>query len=64
MGLSDGCGQGRAAAVHGLAARLEFETNMPIIVADDPLFSVALGAGMCLEELDAFSRMLKTSPTR
>ena len=55
---------GGGALLHGLAARLEFETNMPIIVADDPLNSVALGAGMCLEELDAFSRMLKTSPTR
>src|SRR6202140_2869205 len=55
---------GGGALLHGLAARLEFETNMPIIVADDPLNCVALGSGMCLEELDAFSRMLKTSPSR
>jgi hypothetical protein len=25
---------------------------------------VALGSGMCLEELDVFARMLKTSPSR
>src|ERR1700689_2951789 len=55
---------GGGALLAGLAARLEYETNMPIIVADDPLNCVALGSGMCLEELDVFARMLKTSPTR
>jgi rod shape-determining protein MreB len=43
---------------------LESETNMPIIVAKDPLNCVALGSGMCLEELETFERMLKTSPSR
>jgi actin-like ATPase involved in cell morphogenesis len=47
-----------------MAARLEAECNMPIIVASDPLNCVALGSGMCLEELDTFSRMLKTHPSR
>ncbi len=55
---------GGGALLTGLAARLEVETNMPIIVADDPLNCVALGSGFCLEELDAFARMLKTSPSR
>ena len=55
---------GGGALLNGLAARLEFETNMPIIVAKDPLNCVALGSGMCLEELDTFARMLKTSPSR
>jgi rod shape-determining protein MreB len=55
---------GGGALLAGLAARLEYETNMPIIVADDPLNCVALGSGMCLEELDVFARMLKTSPSR
>src|ERR1035437_1968175 len=55
---------GGGALLAGLAARLEYETNMPIIVADDPLNCVALGRGMCLEELDVFARMLKTSPSR
>ena len=55
---------GGGALLAGIAARLEYETNMPIIVANDPLNCVALGSGMCLEELDVFARMLKTSPTR
>jgi rod shape-determining protein MreB len=37
---------------------------MPIIVANDPLNCVALGSGMCLEQLEIFQRMLKTSPSR
>jgi actin-like ATPase involved in cell morphogenesis len=37
---------------------------MPIILANDPLNCVALGSGMCLEELDVFARMLKTAPSR
>ncbi len=55
---------GGGALLNGLATRLEIETNMPIIVANDPLNCVALGSGMCLEELDVFARMLKTSPSR
>jgi len=55
---------GGGALLAGLAARLEYETNMPIIIANDPLNCVALGSGMCLEELDVFARMLKTSPSR
>ncbi|EQD78787.1 Cell shape determining protein MreB/Mrl, partial [mine drainage metagenome] len=55
---------GGGALLNGIAQRLEFETNMPIIVANDPLNCVALGSGMCLEELESFSRMLKSSPTR
>lgn len=55
---------GGGALLNGIAARLEMETNMPIIVANDPLNCVALGSGMCLEELETFSRMLKTSPSR
>src|SRR6202522_2740935 len=55
---------GGGALLAGIAARLEYETNMPIIVANDPLNCVALGSGMCLEELDVFARMLKTSPSR
>ena len=53
-----------ARCCRGLAARLDYETSMPIVIADDPLNCVALGSGMCLEELDVFARMLKTSPSR
>ncbi len=55
---------GGGALLAGLAQRLEAETNMPIIVADDPLNCVAIGSGMCLEDLAVFERMLKTSPSR
>jgi rod shape-determining protein MreB len=55
---------GGGALLTGLAARLEAETNMPIIVANDPLNCVAIGSGMCLEELDSFQRLLKSSPSR
>src|ERR1700723_2783699 len=55
---------GGGALLAGIAARLDYETNMPIIVGNDPLNCVALGSGMCLEELDVFARMLKTSPSR
>ena len=55
---------GGGALLAGLAQRLEMETNMPIIVADDPLNCVAIGSGMCLEDLAVFERMLKTSPSR
>jgi rod shape-determining protein MreB len=55
---------GGGALLNGLAARLESECNMPFIVAEDPLNCVALGSGMCLEELDTFARLLKTTPTR
>jgi rod shape-determining protein MreB len=53
---------GGGALLHGIAARLEFETNIPIVIARDPLNCVAIGSGMCLEELDIFQRMLKTAP--
>jgi len=55
---------GGGALINGLATRLQVETNMPIHVARDPLNCVAIGSGMCLEELEAYSRMLKTSPSR
>jgi rod shape-determining protein MreB len=41
---------GGGALLHGLDRRLESETGMPIVIADDPLFSVVLGSGQYLEE--------------
>ncbi len=55
---------GGGALLKGLATRLQIETNMPIFIADDPLNCVALGSGMCLENIEVFARMLKTSPSR
>jgi rod shape-determining protein MreB len=40
---------GGGAMLHGLSERLHSETGMPIVVAENPLFSVAIGSGLCLE---------------
>ena len=54
---------GGGALLHGLDARLQAETNMPIVVAPDPLNCVAIGSGRCLEEPDYFE-LLKTTQSR
>ena len=41
---------GGGALLHGLDARLEAETSMPITIAENPLFSVVIGSGQYLEE--------------
>ena len=43
---------GGGALLHGLGARLMSETGMPIVIADNPLHSVAIGSGQCLEEFE------------
>ena len=55
---------GGGALLHGLDARLAAETGMPIIIADNPLHSVVIGSGMCLEEFDALKSVLMSSHTR
>jgi len=55
---------GGGALLHGLEARLQSETGMPIVVARDPLNCVAVGAGQCLEEFEALKRVLITTSTR
>jgi len=52
---------GGGALLHGLDVRLAAETNMPIVVAQDPLTCVAVGGGMCLENIDALRALLATS---
>lgn len=42
---------GGGALLHGLEARLEHETGMPIVTAENPLHSVAIGSGQWLEEI-------------
>jgi rod shape-determining protein MreB and related proteins len=49
---------GGGAQLKGLDARLRHETGMPIHVAEDPLMSVALGSGRCVEDFDALQRVL------
>ena len=55
---------GGGALLHGLAQRLMSETQMPIVVATDPLNCVALGSGMCLEEFDILRDVLTFSSSR
>ncbi len=52
---------GGGALLHGLGARLRDETDVPIVVASDPLSCVAVGAGQCLEEFDILQQVLVTS---
>ena len=52
---------GGGAHLQGLDERLKHETGMPIHVADQPLNSVAIGSGKCLEEFEALKRVLISS---
>src|SRR6266542_2434325 len=47
--------------VPGLDGRLEHEPSMPIHVADEPLHSVVIGSGKCIEEFEALKRVLISS---
>jgi rod shape-determining protein MreB len=53
---------GGGALLHGIDARLHAETGMPIIIAKDPLFCVAIGGGQYLEEFSALKGMLDSGP--
>jgi rod shape-determining protein MreB and related proteins len=52
---------GGGALLHGLDARLSNETGMPIVLADNPLHSVAIGSGQSLEEFEALKGVLFSS---
>ena len=49
---------GGGALLHGLDARLQHETGMPIVIAHNPLHCVAIGSGQSLEEFDALKNVL------
>jgi rod shape-determining protein MreB len=49
---------GGGALLHGLDARLQHETGMPMVIAADPLHAVAIGSGQSLEEFDALKGVL------
>ncbi|WP_141012756.1 rod shape-determining protein [Nocardioides sambongensis] len=55
---------GGGALLVGLDERIRHETGMPVHVAEDPLVSVALGAGRCVEEFEALQQVLVTNPRR
>jgi rod shape-determining protein MreB and related proteins len=49
---------GGGALLHGLSHRLEHETGMPIVIAQNPLHCVAIGSGQSLEEFEALKGVL------
>ena len=53
---------GGGALLRGLDERLRHETGMPVHIADDPLHSVAMGAGKCVEEFEALRQVLTSEP--
>ena len=52
---------GGGALIRGLDKRLRQETNLPVIVADDPLTCVVRGTGKCLENMMQYSKVLLKS---
>ena len=49
---------GGGALLAGFDRRLEHETGMPIHIAPDPLYSVVLGSGRALENIDAMRGLM------
>lgn len=52
---------GGGALLHGMAARLEAETGMPIKMASNPLHAVAIGSGQYLEAYDSLKSLYPAS---
>jgi len=52
---------GGGALLHGLDVRLAAETGMPVRRAKNPLYTVVLGSGQCLEEFDVLKTVLVAS---
>jgi rod shape-determining protein MreB len=55
---------GGGALLLGLDERIRHETGMPVHIAHDPLTSVALGAGKCVEEFEALQQVLVSDRRR
>ncbi len=55
---------GGGALLRGLDERLRHETGMPVHLAEDPLTSVAQGAGRCVEDFDALRQVLVSDVRR
>ena len=55
---------GGGAMLRGLDERLRHETGMPVHLAEDPLSSVAYGAGRCVEEFEALQQVLVSDVRR
>ena len=55
---------GGGALLRGLDERLKHETGMPVHITDNPLHSVAIGSGKCVEEFEALQQVLVSEPRR
>jgi len=55
---------GGGALLHGLDERLRHETGMPVHIADNPLHSVVLGSGRCVEDFEGLQQVLSSEPRR
>ncbi len=55
---------GGGALLLGLDERIRHETGMPVHIAHNPLTSVALGAGKCVEEFEALQQVLVSDHRR
>jgi rod shape-determining protein MreB len=53
---------GGGALLGGLDERLRHETGMPVHIADNPLDSVVIGTGKCVEEFEALKQVLISEP--
>jgi rod shape-determining protein MreB len=49
---------GGGAMLRGLESRIREETGMPVQVADNPLDSVVLGTGKCVEDFETLRQVL------
>ncbi|MFI6793727.1 rod shape-determining protein [Nonomuraea sp. NPDC050383] len=49
---------GGGALLKGMTERIKVETGMPIHLVDNPLDSVALGSGRCVEDFEALQQVL------
>ena len=49
---------GGGALLRGLESRIREETGMPVQVADNPLDSVVLGTGKCVEDFETLRQVL------
>jgi rod shape-determining protein MreB and related proteins len=55
---------GGGALLRGMDDRLREETGLPIHLADNPLESVALGTGKCVEDFESLGQILLSEPRR
>ena len=54
---------GGGSLLKGLDERLRHETNLPIIISDDPLTCVVRGTGKILDDLENYHKVL-TKPRK